>query len=541
MFTNKSFKETLNETYSTFKNSLGLDIQRDIADICADETLRATLIESYTSDIKSANQQKVVGQLMENAADEILTEDGITSVSKIASLSFPVIRKLWASVALKDALAQKVAETPAFAVVFAKPYVIDASGKKHYITGGEVAAQEAVMGKPVAVRGVELAKGATGTVDFAAAAEDKDIGTATADNTMSTVKVQGLDAVKISITEKLGTESGYADSKIIKSAKVGIDGMTAVDFKTADDKTGTVIARGNRNDATVTLVFVSADVDKIGVIVDAEISQEFHETPTTVAVEYSKREVSIPTGEHFSANVTVESTQDLRALYNIDNVSELVNTITNLVAQNLEVEIRNFLEDAITDRATDEYDFVADKIGASFDCKAAKGYLSNDNYALSASSWRSELGKTIDYVAAKIVMEMHYKVGSFRIVGNPLDTMLLTNVNWEYNAGDSVDGVELSYSRGVFKGAYTYQLVSSPFWKQGALGIFFLPSADEKALTYVYYPYSFNTETSGYIDRANSKVPSIMVKKRHTLEKCMPASGFVKILNNTEAMDDVNF
>ena len=528
MITNKSFAETLNETYSTFKNTLGLDIQKDISDICSDANLRQMMIESYTSDIKNANQKKVVSQLMENAADEILTEDGITSVSKIASLSFPVIRKLWATVALKDALAQKVAETPAFAVVFAKPYIIDSEGKKVYITGGEATKNAAMQGKPVAVRGGDVTTGASVEFDFAAAASgNQDVGTATVGDTYSTVKVQGLDAVKVSIATDLGSEAGYADATIAMTGKVGIDGMLALDYDG-----GTVIARVDRNAAKVVVVAVGKDAK---VIVDAEISQEFHETPTTVAIEYSKREVSIPTGEHFSANVTVESTQDLRALYNIDNVSELVNTITNLVAQNLEVEMRDFLEDAIVERKTAEYDYVANSIGATFDCTMATGaYLSNPNYALSASSWRSELGKTIDYVATKIILEMHYKVGSFRIVGNPLDTMLLTNVNWEYSAGDSVDGVEISYSRGAFKGNYTYQLISSPFWKPGLLGIYFIPAADERALTLVYYPYSFNTETSGYIDRAHSKVPSIMVTKRHTIERFMPASGFVKILNNSQ-------
>ena len=58
----------------------------------------------------------------------------------------------------------------------------------------------------------------------------------------------------------------------------------------------------------------------------------------------------------------------------------------------------------------------------------------------------------------------------------------------------------------------------------------FIPSSDGQ-MTYKYYPYTFSTE-QGYIDPNRSRVPSIMMTKRHQFAEFMPAIGQITIVNN---------
>ena len=58
----------------------------------------------------------------------------------------------------------------------------------------------------------------------------------------------------------------------------------------------------------------------------------------------------------------------------------------------------------------------------------------------------------------------------------------------------------------------------------------FTPSGDTQ-MTYKYYPYTFSTEM-GYVDPNRSRVPSIMMTKRHQFYEFMPAVGMIIIENN---------
>ena len=107
----------------------------------------------------------------------------------------------------------------------------------------------------------------------------------------------------------------------------------------------------------------------------------------------------------------------------------------------------------------------------------------------------------------------------FTIVGNPLDIQLLTNVDWQFRGGQgvSMDGVDVDYSVGTYVGANAYRVIASVNVPAGEMYLVFTPNSDSQ-MTYKYYPYTFNTEM-GYIDPNRSRVPSIMMTKRHTFQE----------------------
>jgi len=79
-------------------------------------------------------------------------------------------------------------------------------------------------------------------------------------------------------------------------------------------------------------------------------------------------------------------------------------------------------------------------------------------------------------------------------------------------------------------GANAYRVISSVNVTQGYMYLLFTPSSDTQ-MTYKYYPYTFSTE-QGYIDPNRSRVPSIMMTKRHTFAEFLPAIGMIRIYHN---------
>jgi len=163
----------------------------------------------------------------------------------------------------------------------------------------------------------------------------------------------------------------------------------------------------------------------------------------------------------------------------------------------------------------------------TFDVRPAAGF------AGSPKAWREELKPQIDHLAQRIKNDTYLQSGIFTLLGNPLDIQLLTNVDWQFRGGQGVnmDGVDVDYSLGTYVGANAYRVIASVNVPEGMIYLIFTPSGDTQ-MTYKYYPYTFSTEM-GYIDPNRSRVPSIMMTKRHTFAEFLPAIGAINIVNNT--------
>ena len=133
----KSYNEVLTECADFFQ-SQGVSI---IGEGYKEIASNAALFESYVDQLTegaSADHAAAMTQLMVNTNAGILRESSMTGIQPIASLSMPVIRKLWPKFALKDALKTEVAKTPRFVVTYTAPYMVkgDKPEDKIYIPRG---------------------------------------------------------------------------------------------------------------------------------------------------------------------------------------------------------------------------------------------------------------------------------------------------------------------------------------------------------------------------------------------------------------------
>jgi hypothetical protein len=507
----RSYNEVLTEAHDIF-SAQGLSI---IGEGYKEIATNSNLFESYVETLtegSSADSAATMAQLMANTNANILQESSITGIQPVASLSMPVIRKLWPKFALKEAIKTEVAKSPRFVISYTKPYLTKGDNEKVYLPKGlfdQTGANDfdnlsAAGKKPYVTETRTLKVGSAEVVKFTTAVTD----------TPSAAKVQPLDELYVSVEgEKIGKRLNVTGSAIYD---LTTGGQLVVQFA------------GAKCEATVAYVGAEGATD-IVVTLKAGVSTEYNEDTYSVGFDIARQDVDIPTGQHINAPLPIEALQDMMALYQIDGTKETVDLMTNVFATKLDLEILDFIQNSFVNRPGNEafngYG-EADAFGATFDCIPAAGF------AGSPKAWREELKPMIDYLATKIKVETYLGAGIFTIVGNPLDINLITNVDWQFRGGQGVnmDGVSVDYSVGSYIGANAYKVIASPNVPQGAMYIVFTPATD-KQLTYCYYPYAFSL-SSGYVDSNRSRVPSLMMTKRHTMYEFMPAVACIAIENN---------
>ena len=134
---------------------------------------------------------------------------------------------------------------------------------------------------------------------------------------------------------------------------------------------------------------------------------------------------------------------------------EIVDIMTNVCAMRLDLEALDFIQESFINIPSNEAFFNDKNIPhgparhmAIFDCVPQPGF------AGTPKAWREQLRTSIDYLAQQIKNETYLGAGQFKVVCNPLDAQLISNVNWEFQgASNSVDGVSVDYSVGTFQGA----------------------------------------------------------------------------------------
>lgn len=506
---NKSSDDVLTEAASYFADQGYSVLNQGFAEIVSSPRLATEYIEALTEGC-SANDKAVMSTLMRNTCDTILNES-LGGIMPLSSLSMPVIRKLWPRVAMKEAIKTIPATAPIFSIVYTKPYLyrINAQGveERKYLPRGtfDQGGYDKALDDSRITKEVVCTVGQFAEVDFKTEID--------ADFELVKIDVDGKAAV---IGKKLGL-----NNEIIADVKV-------------NEQSGTVIVRVNAPAGKANVAVLGGiSGTTIKVTVTGHKSSEWNDSSWDVNFDMPRQEIRIGTGDHLNAPLSVEQVQDAKALYNMDAAAEITDIMTQVFAQKLDHEIIDFLVKCYINRPTNpEWSNLGNyqKHLYTFSVAPSAGY------AGSPKAWREELKPVIDYASTALMQETYFQSGSFVICGNPVDTALLTNVDWQYKGGTSgnVDGVAINYSVGVFQsGSYVYKVVSSLNLKPGSLMLSFIPSG-EKQLTTAYYPYSFVMEKgTGYRSPNHPLTPSIMMTKRHTFFEFTPAIAMIAIEGNT--------
>lgn len=129
--TQDKYRTVLNEADEFFTQKYGHGILNEsIHDILSNDVAFSQYKEKLTegADPESAEQ---LSTMMDNTRSEILTEAYTSNISNFASLTMPILVKLWARLTMTQAIPTEPVDVPAFTVPWIKPYIKGHDGQKY--------------------------------------------------------------------------------------------------------------------------------------------------------------------------------------------------------------------------------------------------------------------------------------------------------------------------------------------------------------------------------------------------------------------------
>lgn len=500
---NDGFSVQLNETADMFKQKHGISIiGRDFEDIITTPALYEEYVARFTEGMDATSAQQI--ETLATAFRESCLNESLAGVQPYASLTMPILVKLWARLAIKYAIPTEPVSQPAFTVAYMKPYILDADGNKLDLPEALNEMDNELADKKRVVEEVALTNGKANAVTLIPSAMA---------NAKGGVGLWNVDK-KFTITSVT-----YDGDPVPCNIKLDLYRRFYGQVKLDSGETDTIFGFVDLENCTVTVASMLGTATKVGVL--GWFSTENHQYSTNVGYDVTRKDIEIGTGSHIEASLPLELLQDTKAMYQIDGAAELSDIMANVSAQKVDMEIYRFLATA--------YD---ETVGTAIEFTNTFDVYPQGTFAVNPSEWLNELKKLIDHMATKMRGQFKTYNGYFVILGNPINTMLIPNVVWSFNSvNDTQNGVEVTYSIGAVSGPNKYTIISSDIIpEEDGLTIFFVPTVD-KFKTFCYYPYSYNV-VQNYLNTRTQNVPSIMLTKRHTVEEFEKIIGRINILNN---------
>ena len=527
---NDGYSAVLREAVETIRS-------RDHVNVLTPEGLREALTEpalyrqykGMLCEGMSADSAEAMGIFSDNFQLSVFRESSLSGIQPVSVLTMPMLRKAWPKIGIKEALPTEPVKTPKFTVSHLIPYIKDpvtglkkelpAALRDSALGNSQKKVDGAARALPMDAEdimpvGCPVSAGYTLDPVFAVVAVDMEVTDASGQNeeTLTSVKVYDgkaetrLGNVRFTVTG--AHSSGHETSDTVFGFVNFAEGVLTV----------TSLSSGaSASKAKVTKVYLSGRLETTN-----------NKQSTSIGFDVKTTEIHIGTGEHFDAALPLEWLQDNLALYNIDGTLKVVDIMTEVLAQKVDLQGADFIAQAADHIAAQGANFVR-----TFDV------WPTGNYMGSPTDWLNELKRVTDNLAQSMRNYSNFAGGTFMIVGNPIDVNLYTGVNWIFTAQTeaSRDGVDVSYSIGALSGAQRYAMFTSQNLPEGTLWIFFVPG-QEDIKTLCYYPYTFNVErsASGFVSPNTPNVPSVLLTKRQSFQEFVPLVGKIVIKNNNGSL-----
>lgn len=521
-----NFNTLLESADSLLSEKFNLSLKgSDFEEILANEAVFSQYVDQLTEGFTDASEKANIENLMENTRKEILTESSLSGIAPFASLTMPLLVKLWARLTMTEALPTEPVQVPAFTVTWLKPVILGHDGQKYQLPESINAYTDSseLTGKRRLVKTVKATDGKIAAFDLLTASgvtEDEIKKHVAIARNFALTGAVWSDSYDVD-TKKTGALVKFSvNDKMTEDTNDNIFGevtyVTGVDEGVPTQATDTITARVDHEAGTLTVISLSGKLQSVEI--RGYVDEEQHTFATQVSFDMTKEEIQVPTASHIEASLPFEFLQDVNAMYSVDGLSQVTETMSSLIQQQVDLDLIQFIEEAYqSTNAMHSYTF--DAVPAA-------------DFAFGATAWRQELKSLIDMAAQAIRQDYHAYDAKFAIVGNPADLMLLEDVSWSHGsmAGQLSNGIPVTYSEGTLSGVAAYKVVASDLIAKGKVKIIALPQrADYKTL--VYYPYTFNV-VRNYSNSQNNALPSLTMSKRYTTHTFVPMIGEIQIKHN---------
>ena len=495
--------------------------------------------------LSQANQEEILGQMLENSRDVILQESlnggPSNNFQPITAVSPVVLRKTWPKLALVNAIPTEVMTAPKATIQYMTTYYIDKDGNEVDIVqdfkqGSSMLAMRPRLNDKYYTLPTTAPQNLFSPTGASQAVQDGLVGAGvdTGDSIDVDVEIESVvmtvDSEDVTFTPKIVLAGGVNGTKGLPKIDTRTNTIQ-VDLSATNTAgvsfTDSITLKFDRKNGTFTGYGLSTDVaNKVkSVKIKAFISSEMNNRTESIAFKLDQKEIMMPTAAHIDVKIPNEYVDDFQKMFSMDAVSILVNQLASFLAQRIDVEGLDFIKNRI--------DTVA--LGANGKYERVFNCHPYNHYTGSPTEWLTEIRGVIDNLAQVIMNDSRFDEGGyFVLVCNPIDKRVLTGTQWSFNSNAEVGGTRVNYQVGTYSGAYDYTVVSSTNVLPGSINMFYIPASQDQ-MTYKFFPYSLTiqpTQQSGMRVPSAPNIPGIIASRRAIFEYFREANGRIYIENN---------
>lgn len=495
--------------------------------------------------LSQANQEEILGQMLENSRDVVLQESlnggPSNNFQPITAVSPVVLRKTWPKLALVNAIPTEVMTAPKATIQYMTTYFIDKDGNEVDIVQDFKQGSSMLAMRPrlndkyytlptTASQNLFDPTGASAEVAAGLVGAGVDTGDFIDVDVEIESVIMTVDSEDVTFTPKIVLAGGINGTKGLpkidtrtNSIQVELTATNTANVSFTDS----ITLKFDRKNGTFTGYGLSTDVaNKVkSVKIKAFISSEMNNRTESIAFKLDQKEIMMPTAAHIDVKIPNEYVDDFQKMFSMDAVSILVNQLASFLAQRIDVEGLDFIKSRIDTVALD----ANGKYERVFNCHPY------NHYTGSPTEWLTEIRGVIDNLAITILNDSRFDEGGyFVLVCNPIDKRVLTGTQWSFNSNAEVGGTRVNYQVGTYSGAYDYTVVSSTNVLPGSINMFYIPASQDQ-MTYKFFPYSLTiqpTQQSGMRVPSAPNIPGIIASRRAIFEYFREANGRIYIENN---------
>lgn len=487
---NTQVKYLLSETYNFLNERYGVDVRRDLQQILAEDTLWNAYKESLAEGLEGIHRE-TFNILAENTRKWILNEANLTTgFSPYYQLVLPILRIFFPRLVAKEIVTVSPINAPEVVKYFLKAVVKAFDGSVRELPAYEPVSQGPTIPVDTAIALTDGSAEAN-LITLAGADPTK----ATLDRNLFVVKLVGTnpsDGSTEEITGKYQIDPATGKLTINANYSFGADTvLVEVDFQTGR------------------VVVTSAKKLTTSVYFSGQISLETNEYNPVVELKLDKVLLAA-TSRKLSVQWSVELEQDVKALFDLDFQSEVVNLMAAQIATDIDNEIIRDIVSVVTVLNPSDFQDTFNKTMPA-------------GYAFGPKQWLENIVVKLNTLSSKI--QAATNIGPANIIAvHPEDASILYSLNDFKMNGDYTAGGDLisQYRTGTLVGQY--KVVVSPIIPKGKM-ILALKPDDERASCYVYAPYVPVT----LMPYPLGSVPSLTIMSRYAKTVLRP-QGFA-ILN----------
>lgn len=519
--------------------SISNSVSNDLASIseCIAKDLGSykSFIDKLSLDVKEGERKDFV-QFAENCKLESMTprdflsENTSSNMSTFAVIDSLILKEIWNRLGARAALSYKVLQQPYIQIPFLKQFMKDPA------TGNLVDIPEMLTSE--SFRGKEAKITFDGLADVNNAANR--VKNAFTENSIADAATQGLtlngfgEFYEFHFHDAVNA-GGQAADPVSQVVTANTEGMFKADI-TFYDKTNsknvteTIIGWANRKTGDVSIMSVKGLLNKA--LYRVKISQEMNKFTFNIEHKLEKEMVTVGDGDTINSGMPVQYLQDLKALFQLDAVTEMSNVMSRTFATIYDMEVYQTIADSI--KLPDQT--------ISFDASMyvnPNGGNDKVHIGISRQIHNASLMDRIIRGIALIDSRFNFNGAmEYYVIANPIEASILSGVIAPEYSGTIAQGGSLKpYTAGQVVGKYEsgdIRVITSKHYAKGSMYICPKSSIDSEVVA-GYYDYSQVLMPMGaYRNEDKQLIPNIFMNKRKTIKVFRPtAFQKIEVANST--------